>query len=48
VDRQLIADGRIRRLERPDDIDLTKSPPGARPPLRDPEALIDLIVAAAR
>jgi len=47
VDRQLIADGRIRRLERPDDVDLTKRIPGSRPPLRDPEALIDLILTAA-
>jgi predicted glycosyltransferase len=47
VDRRLIADGRLRRLERPEDVALVARPAGARPALRDPEALLDLILAAA-
>lgn len=47
VDRSLIAEGRLRRLERPDDLRLEKRPPGAPPPLRDPETLIDLILGGA-
>jgi uncharacterized protein len=47
VDRALIAEGRLRRLEHPGDIELTRRPPGERPHLRDPELLIDLILGAA-
>lgn len=47
VDRALIDDGRLRRLERPEDVALTPRARDARPPLRDPEALLDLILAAA-
>jgi predicted glycosyltransferase len=48
VDRALIAAGRLRRLERPEDVALTKRPRGEPPPLRDPELLLDLILGAAR
>jgi uncharacterized protein len=47
VDRSLIADGRLRRLESPDDLALEPKPAAARPPTRDPEALLDLILEAA-
>ncbi|MDX6645348.1 MAG: uncharacterized protein QOK40_1075 [Miltoncostaeaceae bacterium] len=47
VDRRLIAEGRLRRLERPQDVALVKRAAGPPPPLRDPEALIELILAAA-
>jgi predicted glycosyltransferase len=47
VDRSLIAEGRLRRLERPEDVELVPRERGARPPLRDPEILVDLILAAA-
>jgi uncharacterized protein len=47
VDRSLIADGRLRRLESPDDLALEPKPAVARPPTRDPEALLDLILEAA-
>jgi hypothetical protein len=48
VDRSLIAEGRLRRLERPGDVDLVPRPEGAAPPLRDPEILLELILDAAR
>lgn len=48
VDRGLIADGRLRRLERPEDVALRRRERGAPPPLRDPEVLVDLILGAAR
>ena len=48
VDRALIADGRLRRLTRPEDVILQKTDEAARPPRRDPETLIDLILGAAR
>jgi predicted glycosyltransferase len=44
VDRSLIAEGRLRRLERPEDVELVPRARGARPPLRDPEILVDLIL----
>ena len=47
VDRSLIAEGRLRRLERPEDVELVPRERGARPPLRDPEILVDLILGAA-
>ncbi|MEW6583340.1 MAG: DUF354 domain-containing protein [Actinomycetota bacterium] len=48
VDRALIADGRLRRLERPEDVALVKRARQAAPPLRDPEVLLDFILGAAR
>lgn len=45
VDRALIDDGRLRRLTDPGDIELVRRPTGERPPLRDPELLIDLILS---
>ena len=47
VDRRLIAEGRLRRLERPDDVALRRRDRGPAPPLRDPEVLLDLILAPA-
>ena len=44
VDRMLITDGRLRRLDDPADVQLVKRVPGAAPPLRDPEVLIDLML----
>lgn len=44
VDRSLIAEGRLRRLERPEDVEPVPRERGARPPLRDPEILVDLIL----
>ena len=44
VDRSLIAEGRLRRLTRPDDLVLERRTRGAAPPLRDPERLVDLIL----
>ena len=46
VDRTLISDGRLRRLEAPGDVVLERRARGAAPPLRDPEILIDLILGA--
>ena len=48
VDRSLIAEGRLRRLEDPADVLLERRPRDAPPPLRDPEVLLDLILGAAR
>jgi len=47
VDRSLIADGRLRRLERAEDLVLERRARDARPPLRDPETLLDLVLAPA-
>lgn len=47
VDRGLIAEGRLRRLEAPGDVVLERRPRAAAPPLRDPEVLVDLILGAA-
>lgn len=47
VDRSLIAEGRLRRLERPEDVALERRPRGQAPPLRDPEILVDLILEAS-
>jgi predicted glycosyltransferase len=46
VDRGLIADGRLRRLEAPGDVVLERRARAAAPPLRDPEILVDLILGA--
>lgn len=48
VDRALITAGRLRRLERAEDVKLERRPRGEAPPLRDPELLLDLILAAAK
>jgi predicted glycosyltransferase len=48
VDRRLIDEGRLRRLERPEDLELRRRDRGPAPPLRDPEALLDLILEPAR
>jgi uncharacterized protein len=48
VDRRLIAEGRLTRLERPEDVALRPRASGPAPPLRDPEALVDLILEPAR
>jgi predicted glycosyltransferase len=48
VDRRLIGEGRLRRLERPEDVELRRRERGPAPPLRDPEALLDLILAPGR
>jgi predicted glycosyltransferase len=47
VDRRLIAEGRLRRLERPEDVRLERKPPAATPALRDPELLVTLILGGA-
>jgi len=44
VDRSLIADGRLRRLEAPGDLELRKRPAAGPGRFRDPERLIDLIL----
>jgi predicted glycosyltransferase len=46
VDRRLIAEGRLRRLESPEDVVLERRSRDAPPPLRDPEVLVDLILGA--
>jgi uncharacterized protein len=48
VDRRLIDEGRLRRLERPEDLELRRRDRGPAPPLRDPEVLLDLILEPAR
>lgn len=48
VDRRLIAEGRLRRLEDPGDLVLERRSRGRRPPLRDPGTLVDLILEPAR
>jgi uncharacterized protein len=48
VDRALITANRLRRLESPDDVVLERRPRGEAPPLRNPELLLDMILAAAR
>ena len=48
VDLRLIADGRLNRIERPDQVDVVKRDRSLAPPRRDPEILIDAILAVAR
>ena len=48
VDRRLIEEGRLRRLERPEDVPLGRRDRGQAPPFRDPEVLLDLILQAGR
>lgn len=48
VDRRLIEEGRLRRLEAPEDVVLERRNRVDPPPLRDPETLLDLMLAPAR
>jgi predicted glycosyltransferase len=50
VDEQLIAEGRLRRLERPEELVLRKRDRAAAPPRvrRDPALLVDLLTAPVR
>jgi predicted glycosyltransferase len=48
VDRRLIEEGRLRRLETPDDVVLERRNRVDPPPLRDPETLLELMLAPAR
>ena len=48
VDRALIAQGRLQRIERPEQVAVVRRDRSAAPPLRDPEVLLDAIVAVAR
>lgn len=47
VDLRLIARGLLNRLADPADVVVRRKDPAARPPLRDPEALVDLMLAPA-
>jgi predicted glycosyltransferase len=47
VDRRLIEEGRLRRLERPEDVVLERRNRTIPASLRDPETLLDLILAPA-
>lgn len=48
VDRALIAQDRLHRIERPDQVDVVRRDRSTAPPLRDPDLLLDAIVAVAR
>jgi predicted glycosyltransferase len=48
VDRRLIAEGRLRRLERAEDVALERRVRGEPPRFRDPEHLLDLILEPAQ
>jgi hypothetical protein len=49
VDAGLIASGRMRRLESPDQIELVKRPPGTHERVRrDPALLVELLTSPAR
>jgi predicted glycosyltransferase len=48
VDRRLIEEGRLRRLETPEDVVLERRNRVDPPPLRDPETLLELMLAPAR
>lgn len=47
VDRRLIEQGRLHRVEDPADVVIARRDRGVRPPLRDPEFLLDAILDAA-
>jgi uncharacterized protein len=47
VDRTLIGDGRLRRLDRAEDVDISRKPADATLPTRDPEDLLDLVLEPA-
>jgi predicted glycosyltransferase len=48
VDERLIAEGRLRKLQRPGDLELHRRTPGERPSRvrRDPQVLVDLLLSA--
>lgn len=46
VDRRLIDEGRLRRLQDPADLVLERRQRGKVPPMRDPDVLVDLILGA--
>jgi predicted glycosyltransferase len=48
VDERLIAEGRLRKLQRPGDLDLRRRTPDERPARvrRDPQVLVDLLLSA--
>lgn len=48
VDLRLIDDGRLHRIERADEVVIARRDRTGRPPLRDPDTLLDAILAAAR
>jgi predicted glycosyltransferase len=49
VDERLIAEGRLRRLQSVDQLELVKRAPGIAPRVRrDPQLLADLLMSAAR
>ena len=48
VDLRLIDDGRLHRIERADEVLIARRDRTRRPPLRDPDVLIDAITGAAR
>lgn len=47
VDQRLIAQGRLNRIERADQVAIARRDRSRRPPLRDPEVLIDAILGGA-
>jgi uncharacterized protein len=46
VDERLVGEGRLRTLRGPDDLVLARKPTGARPPLREPGKMLDLMLSA--
>lgn len=48
VDRRLIDEGRLQRIEHASEVVIARRDRTRRPPLRDPDVLIDAILAAAR
>jgi predicted glycosyltransferase len=46
LDERLEAEGRLRELRTPDDLVLVRKPAAARPPLRDPATMLDLMLSA--
>jgi len=46
VDHRLIAEGRLRRLQRAEDVRLERRDPAAAPAFRNPDRLLDLILLA--
>ncbi len=48
VDQALIAQGRLRRIERADQVEVTRRDRSHAPALRDPDLLLDAILANAR
>jgi predicted glycosyltransferase len=48
VDQRLIDEGRLHRIGSADEVVLVGRDRGVKPPLRDPQVLIDAITAVAR